>query len=69
MKAMDAALIGIFLKKVERFLQEEAPDEMSRIADVPVFIKEQYGLAKRAGHKTERAIVQYMLDVLTNKIP
>ena len=66
-KALDAVPLGTFLKKATKFLLEEAPDEMSLIADPAAFVKEQYDLAKKAGHRSERAIVRCMLDVLTNK--
>lgn len=65
-RALDIILLRIFLKKVEDFLVQQVPDEAGRVADLNAYVQEQYNAAKKAGHRTEREIAQYILDQLSN---
>ncbi|MEO6832076.1 MAG: hypothetical protein ABI378_06960 [Chitinophagaceae bacterium] len=54
--------LEIFLKKVARFIREQIPEEAAHYTHLELFVREQYVAAKKAGCRTEREIVQFILD-------
>ncbi len=60
---MRSAGLERFFRKVETFLQQHIPSDEQR-CDWPAFIRSEYSYATRAGHRTEREIIHYILDKL-----